>query len=730
MYLFAGHQRHSDIGSFLRKAEESGNFKLELMEFDIERSPDHDLTDHALWERIFALLKEGDWVLIVSPPCNTFSRARFQRKHLGPKPLRTHIWPRGFPWLSNRDKTKVEEANMFVDNCLLACDIAASAGGAFLLEHPEDLGAVQGIRPGSIWQWEELLELIPKFGACCFALHQCKFGGTTPKPTRFLTSFQVDDPRCCCSLPKFDRLGFYKGPLPRDCGHVHEHKLIGKTNSQWNTAPSASYPPDLCKFLAGLILDARAPGGRGKENESFTKRRRVEKPVEAQPSVSSSSTVGAGEVHPCNSSAVLQEAHSCNSNAVLQKGQTGSSGSTSQVSGVVAEPQLSQEAGDQFDMAACGNSGRPISVEWDQTHRGFIDGFGLCSPCRWKPVHRGSNRSKDMIQLAQDTFQILEEAVRDSISDLRLEAFKLVTGKIKQSPFSGATLDRARKRWFMLLGDSSDAAVVDDGQPFFLRALAQWLKRFQDPDAHWLTEVEDSFASGVYVGVDKPLPRSPQIFPPKLKQRRLDETDFVPIAENYPSAQVSAKELEEKIREEEMLGRMHPSKLGVLKQEYGESLRIASMAAITIPDGSVRPLHDATHSVMVNHSIVYQDKIDCPGPAEISSIVREATETGEAVFCVSADIKAAHRLVKIRKSDWGYLCCRADSESTTVWVNIQERLVCRVRLIGGPSWLIREICGVHVSQEVDDADDLRGRFAWGICWCGEVSLHVDLGPGL
>ena len=136
-------------------------------------------------------------------------------------------------------------------------------------------------------------------------------------------------------------------------------------------------------------------------------------------------------------------------------------------------------------------------------------------------------RSKDMIQLAQDTFQILEEAVRDSISDLRLEAFKLVAGKIKQSPFSGATLDRAWKRWFMLLGDSSDAAVVDDGQPFFLRALAQWLKRFQDPDAHWLTEVEDSFASGVYVGVDKPLPRSPQIFPRKLKQRRLDETDFV-----------------------------------------------------------------------------------------------------------------------------------------------------------------------------------------------------------
>ena len=72
---------------------------------------------------------------------------------------------------------------------------------------------------------------------------------------------------------------------------------------------------------------------------------------------------------------------------------------------------------------------------------------------------------------------------------------------------------------------------------------------------------------------------------------------------------------------------------------------------------------------MVNHDIVYQDKIDCPGPAEIASIVREATSTGEAPFCVSADIKAAHRLVKVRRADWGYMCCRADSNSDTVWVN-------------------------------------------------------------
>lgn len=38
-------------------------------------------------------------------------------------------------------------------------------------------------------------------------------------------------------------------------------------------------------------------------------------------------------------------------------------------------------------------------------------------------------------------------------------------------------------------------------------------------------------------------------------------------------------------------------------------------------------------------------------PAEIASVVRSAGETKEAPFCVSADIRAAHRLVKIREAE-------------------------------------------------------------------------------
>lgn len=153
VYLFAGKRRHSDVAAFLKKAETEGGVQVELHEFDIERSPQHDLTDNALWDKIFDTLKEGNWVLIVSPPCNTFSRARFQnRRHPGPKPLRTRMWPRGFPWLSAAHRSKVDEANTFVDRCIHACQLVSEAGGYFLLEHPEDLGTVEGEQPGSIWQ--------------------------------------------------------------------------------------------------------------------------------------------------------------------------------------------------------------------------------------------------------------------------------------------------------------------------------------------------------------------------------------------------------------------------------------------------------------------------------------------------------------------------------------------------------------------------------------------------
>ena len=115
MYLFAGKRRQSDVSTFLKKLEADGSITLELLEYDIERSETHDLRSKELWQDICGKLQEGGWFLIVSPPCNTFSRARFQwRRHPGPRPVRSRTWPKGFPWLSKRNADLVAEANEFV----------------------------------------------------------------------------------------------------------------------------------------------------------------------------------------------------------------------------------------------------------------------------------------------------------------------------------------------------------------------------------------------------------------------------------------------------------------------------------------------------------------------------------------------------------------------------------------------------------------------------------------
>eukprot|EP00435_Cladocopium_sp_Y103_P002248 s5620_g1.t1 len=275
-----------------------------------------------------------------------------------------------------------------------------------------------------------------------------------------------------------------------------------------------------------------------------------------------------------------------------------------------------------------------------------------------------------MKKLASDTFLLLRDAVLETFGDVKEAAFKLVVGRIQSSPFPVMVMDKLRKKWASLLSDKEGALIVDEGQPFLLRGLAQWLEIFQDPDVSSLVDSQDSFATGVPLGVGEPLPRTPQVFPPKLVHRKLDESDFNPIADNYASAQMSSGELEQKFRDEEALGRMYPARLPALIREFGEErVRVASMAAIKKPDGSVRPLHDGIHSVKVNNAIRYQDQLQCPGPQEVAAIVRESRETKEAPFAVSADISAAHRLVKIRRKDWAYMACRADSDSATVWVN-------------------------------------------------------------
>ena len=92
-----------------------------------------------VWARIKLKISSGNVdVFVITPPCNTHSRVWFANSH-GPAPVRSKVWPRGFPWLRGKAKEECERANFFVDITEEGCRLAAQHKAFYLVEHPEDL---------------------------------------------------------------------------------------------------------------------------------------------------------------------------------------------------------------------------------------------------------------------------------------------------------------------------------------------------------------------------------------------------------------------------------------------------------------------------------------------------------------------------------------------------------------------------------------------------------------
>ena len=479
LYLFCGLPRKADIREFLQKFASSDEFEFEIREVDIERSSDDDLAESSLWSDLLDQVKRGRWdVVVLSPPCGTWSRARYQWKvHPGPKPLRSSIWPLGFPWLSDQCRKQVEIANYFVFQSILAAGLAAESGGFYLIEHPEDLGEVAGEVPASIWQLPEMRQLVEKTQGTTWAVYQCKYSALSPKPTRFASNIRQCKNFQFSSWPKFDSKHRYLGPLPKSCGHrFHVKKLIGKdVSGKWRTSPSASYPSGLCKYLAAIIASVRSY--RGVDS------------VELEPLEQSVSSLQQSVQQSVVSTNSQSDQCGGSSNQVEKDGKCSSS-SPSKVR-FPPSPPLGKPTGDVKGVRfpSYGNWGSPLIVEWDGEVREFVDGLGICSSNRWRPECRGIGLDTEAIDLLSKLFDLVSTFVQEQLGDLRLAAFKLVLGKFEGSPFSEASLETIRCEWSKLLASPQAAMVRAEGQPFFLDLMAQTLRALGDPDWEILTSV-------------------------------------------------------------------------------------------------------------------------------------------------------------------------------------------------------------------------------------------------
>ena len=583
LYLFCGVPRRSDIHACLRRLSKKGGFTLEVKEVDIERSSDDDLSSEDLWRQLLDEVQSGRWdVIVLSPPCNTFSRARCQwQKHPGPRPVRNSSYPWGFLWLSDSNHKLVQQHNFFILQCIKTCQEAVRTHSYFLLEHPEDLGAVGDQIPASIWQLPEIHNLQIEAKAVTWALYQCHFGAQSPKPTRFLSNLPGCRKLPYATWPKFTSAKRYLGPLPFHCTHkFHVKKLIGKSQKGgFQTSPSASYPPALCKYLARLITGVLRKGGKECGTSSSSNIDQVDSSttLSIDPAIHVVSTVSS----PCNiATDNIAADNIATDNIATDNIAASSSKGVDGPESVSVEGQTSNN--DRVELVGDSKSwGTPIDAEWDNEERFFVDGFGLCSPNRWTPSCRGLKLGFEARDLSEKLFERTKSWVIANVGDLKREAFKLALGQHKQSPFTEEQLQQLRASWAELLPAPDAALKKADGQPFFLNLLSQALRLLEDPDWEILTATPDGFELGAPVGYKDPLPRTPAVFPPKTKHRSLDESPFQEIATNYKSAEEFAGKLEEKFREDEKKGMMFCSTIGVLKEMYPDQpILVAAMGAI------------------------------------------------------------------------------------------------------------------------------------------------------
>ena len=173
--------------------------------------------------------------------------------------------------------------NEFVHFTIRGIEAAQSAKAqgfdvASLLEHPEDLGRTTRGEPASIWQLSDIRTVFGKARFTTVAGHQCQYPDTDrKKPTRLLSDLDDIGDFGVIGWPKFDAGGWYVGPLPHDCRHDHREKVIGRNaKGGFHTAPTAAYPPGMCKFLAERIfrhfsrgLTSDRPSGGGEPLRAF-----------------------------------------------------------------------------------------------------------------------------------------------------------------------------------------------------------------------------------------------------------------------------------------------------------------------------------------------------------------------------------------------------------------------------------------------------------------------------
>ena len=227
---------------------------------DLVQSPSTDLADSHTWRQVEQRIREGKYdAVLMSPPCDTFSRARSQ-------PLRDEHPPGiyGKSELAQADKAAVQKGTLLALRGAVAAAICNSQSLPWIAETPKLTDGVP-----SVFKLPEWVGLGTPPNGSTIAVDQCRFGARSKKPTTLKASrcsiadiaHECNHPRHLWTIPWSGRSYWSPHPILRG-------KQWAIPHSQWRrwmlrpkrpsgdyiTRASAHYPAELNFQLAIRLL--------------------------------------------------------------------------------------------------------------------------------------------------------------------------------------------------------------------------------------------------------------------------------------------------------------------------------------------------------------------------------------------------------------------------------------------------------------------------------------------
>lgn len=237
---------------------------------------------------------------------------------------------------------------------------------------------------------------------------------------------------------------------------------------------------------------------------------------------------------------------------------------------------------------------------------------------------------------------------------------------MRESPFKDF-MPEARKALDELMkamGEHPERRASDIRTEVNFRRLMVMAKATEDEDWEWLAPMAEE---GVELGVDSTMPRVPQVFEEKTRWN-LDftEEEFQDVfAENYKSAEESSDDIRRQVLEEVEMGSIIEMDLKDAEEEFKGRLAVAALGAVPKELGSsvVRIVHDGSYSVDVNHRIRVRDRMRFPMVDDAAGVIKHLKEEnqrrgGTSRFSLLYDVSRAHKLIPVKRSDWGYQAFR------------------------------------------------------------------------